>query len=835
MARTAHGYIANRTPVENVVARPLVGVTAVFTAGLLVGGTYPGHTLFIGMLLLPATVVCLRCVATRTPGCVAPLILFGALGYLAIQPWLGSHLPEDHLHHFIGRGKLQLQGIVAGRPRVTTGRMRFVLEADRLSNAQGDQRIRGKARVTVRGEPPELRRGDRVQVTGYLYDIRNFNNPGGFDYERYMALQGIRVRMSARAPQMEVLHKADTSGGFLSLHRWLDNHRQALGNAIDGALAHHGGRAAAILKALIVGDRSGITPELRDDFNRAGVGHVLAISGLHIGMVAATVFWVAVNIFGWVPGLLQQAWTRRAAALTSMLAVGGYALLAGMSSSTQRAAIMASVFLMTYWIGRRHDWLNAAALAALMIVLFHPPAVFGISFQLSFSAVLAILGGMQYFTSGYVNADRSLLLGWGRRVMLFTCVSALAIVGTLPLVMSYFNQVSVVGVVVNMAVVPLVGWVVLPFGLAGALADLVSPGMAYLFWQVAAVGTDAVLSIAAWVAGWPHAAVKTITPSLSEILIYYLMVIVFLNWQRLPRRKIVLALLMVLAMVDASYWIYQRHFRQDLRVTVLDVGQGSANLLQLPGGATVLVDGGGFGDNAVFDVGRSIVAPYLWRQKIKTLDLVVLSHPNSDHLNGLIYILEHFDVTAVWSNHEPAATKGYRQLMEVIRAHHIEHPAFQRLPRRQMRYGVIFEILAPEVGFLDRRSRSPWRNENEDSLVLRVSKGEDAFLFCGDIGQRTESVLLEHNGEGGLKSTMLLVPHHGSRYSSSLAFLKAVAPQQAVVSCGWRNRYRFPHPDVLQRLDELSCEVWRTDLDGAIRLSTRGKGIRVQPYLNRKP
>jgi competence protein ComEC len=410
-------------------------------------------------------------------------------------------------------------------------------------------------------------------------------------------------------------------------------------------------------------------------------------------------------------------------------------------------------------------------------------------------------------------------------------VSVLAAAGTLPLVMMYFNQVSVVGVAANLVVVPLLGWLVIPLGLAGVPILMFSPALAYACWQCAGFGLEAVLAVVAWIAGRPFAAFHTVTPTVLEVILYYGCFVLVLNWKKMRRPALVLTPILTLAVADGAYWYYQRFGCRDLRVTALDVGQGSANLIQLPGGQTVLVDGGGFSDNSTFDVGRLLVAPYLWRLKIKTVDLVVLTHPNSDHLNGLIYILKHFHVPHVWSNHEAADTYGYRQWQEVIRENGIMHPAFERLDRKQALGGVTFEILAPEPGFLQRRSSEPWRNENENSLVLKVSLGDVSFLLCGDIGYRAEKHLVKICNGRQLQSTVLLVPHHGSRFASSAVFLHRVRPEQAVISAGWRNRYGFPHTDVLRRLGNISCKVWRTDQSGAVLITTDGTEYSVRTVI----
>jgi competence protein ComEC len=283
---------------------------------------------------------------------------------------------------------------------------------------------------------------------------------------------------------------------------------------------------------------------------------------------------------------------------------------------------------------------------------------------------------------------------------------------------------------------------------------------------------------------------------------------------------------------DAGYWLYQRIWNDDLRVTYLDVGQGNAALLQLPGGYTALIDGGGFSDNSVFDMGARVIAPFLWRNKIQTIDALILSHPNSDHLNGLIFIAQHFNVKTIWSNGESKTTLGYKRLRKVVAEKHLFLPDFKQMPRKRLINGVEFLFLYPPADFLDKKKAGQkWRNANNNSLVIKVSFGRVSFLFPGDITAKAEKELVRLSG-ANLASDVLLVPHHGSRSSSSRLFLSKVKPQVAVISAGWKNRFRFPHSTVLDAYQESGCRILRTDRNGAIMFSTDGKRLSATSFLS---
>jgi len=276
----------------------------------------------------------------------------------------------------------------------------------------------------------------------------------------------------------------------------------------------------------------------------------------------------------------------------------------------------------------------------------------------------------------------------------------------------------------------------------------------------------------------------------------------------------VLVAVVVLALVgDICYWLNVRFLSKDLKVTVIDVGQGSSTLLELPGGYCILADGGGFYDN-----------------KIKTVDTLILSHPNSDHLNGLIYIARHFNVKSVWTNGEARNTVGYKKFMKIIKEENIDIPKFRNMPRNYKINGVALEILYPKRDFLDKRKKDKRHGTNNNSLVVKADFGKYSFLMPGDIMKSAEIELVSMSGEK-LASTVLIAPHHGSKSSSTGLFLDKVNPEYIIISSGWKNRFHFPHPSVLKRYEGLDCKIFRTDISGAITMVTGGDSLNIMPYI----
>lgn len=822
----------------NLYARPLIPLLFSFIAGIILGDWLPGYGLLALIPLLAAIFFIFKVLCHRSGSRFAPLILFASLGYLSIQPWVSPNLPQNHVSRFADGTVWKITGIIASPPVESNHRIKFVLETETLSQKGKMLDVAGKVRVTAGSDEftsnsgNSVALGDRLAFEGRLRRPRNFHNPGGFDYERYMALHGIRATVYGRKGTFERLQGSSTP---LGASRTIAQARQKIAAFFD----HLGnGEGADILKALVVGDRTDIDPETRNAFNRAGASHLLAISGLHVGIVAAASF----GLFSWVLAgsrtLLWRAWTRKGAALLTFFPVLCYGLLAGMSPSTQRAVIMVSLFLMALLVNRERDPMNILAAAALIILVLHPPALFSVSFQLSFAAVTAILYGLPRIESKQPQANgrrkvlRLYLPNWIRQ---FIQISLLAILGTTPLVALYFNQISFIGVLTNLIFIPFIGFLIVPAGLVTAAFLPFSDLLAGLLGHITVFFMEVALFLIRFFAALPISAAKTVTPSIIEIIIYYLMGIALLNWiwweegKQRHKAGMVCLVLAAAGLADAAYWTHRRFLQKDLRATVLDVGQGSAALVELPGGRCMLVDGGGFYDNDVFDVGKYLIAPYLWRNKIRTVDTLVLSHPNSDHLNGLLYIADHFNVSSLWTNGEPADTDGYRLLMETAQRKAIKALPYSDIQRSIALDKARIDILYPPADFMARRDVDAWRkDENNNSIVVKITCGDVSFLFPGDLGRRAERELIEIAGDQ-IKSDVLVAPHHGSNTSSSQAFLEAVDPDVIVISVGWKNRFNFPHESVLERYRQTRARIYRTDLHGAIQMKTEGHNLYVTP------
>ena len=864
---------------DRIYFRPLIPLLVALIGGILLGSRLAGFVTVMGLLAVACVGFSLVCIFRRQPTFCLPILLFVFLGYLSIQPWLSPRIPSHHIKHYTDTHHWDIFGKIDNAPYQIKNRTRFDLQVASLNSDYQTHRATGLLRVTVVGDLPDLAPGDKIHIKAKLRSVANFNNPGGFNYKRYMAFKGIYATAFVRADGIRIVEKSPPAAVSQMINR-------VRGTFADLVEKSGTAEAQGLLKALIIGDRTQISEATRQHFTRAGVGHLLAISGLHIGIVASVAFVFFLWLMGWFKPLLWRAWTRKTAAWLSLMPVIAYGVIAGLSPSTQRAVLMVSVFLISAILTKEQDSLNTLALAALIILVVDPPSLFSISFQLSFVTVFVIV-------LGFLSIQNYGVVSWGAkrnnwpkrltgRLVSFLLVSLFAICGSLPLVAFYFNQISIVGLAANLLVVPLVGFITIPVGLAALFLSSLNMTLALWCLKAGTVFLAWALDIVKFFAGLPFAAIKTVTPSIVEITCFYILGGAVLNWLGsrpnqdpgvqaataarssnkmpedsvpaktrktkqyfrldseagdiarglLPRKllRIVIILALITLSADVCYWLYQRFWHADLRVSVIDVGDGSAALLEVPGGYTIMIDGGGFSDNSSFDVGARIIAPFLWRKKIKTVDLLILSHPNSDHLNGLIYIADHFNVKTLWTNDEPRNTVGYKKLMKVCANRRILSIPYEHMAREFQISGVQLDLLYPPPDFMDNKESDRWRNSNNNSLVVKVSYGEDSFLFTGDIMAPAEAELVGLAGSR-LSSTVLIAPHHGSRSSSTRHFLEKVDPEVVIVSCGRNSRYKFPHPEIIQRYNDLGISIFRTDLNGAVSLSSNGRKLAINPFI----
>ncbi len=751
-----------------------------------------------------------------------------------------QYLAHD-THHIVyqaDQGRITVEGIVLASEPAPPSNDALVVQCRQMIRNNSKQPLTGNIRLIV---PSSLRiqYGDLIRFHSRIRKIQSFHNPGSFDYERYMNRQGIYASGFVANPSGIVLIRHNTASG---IKLTLENFRHDLKDLI---YANTPSPNREILEAMIIGNQKAIPQNVRDNFSKTGTSHILSISGLHVGMVAVACFSTILLLLKFSEFLMLRWNIIKIATAAAFLPVIIYSLVAGMGTTVLRSTLMTLAFLTALLIGKPKDLYNILFGAALIILIIAPESLFDISFQLSFSAVFAILYMVPKFSDRTLPiplATPAILQTGVRRIYIFVLVSAAATLGTLPILVYYFNQVSAVTLIANLIAVPLLGILALIPAMAFILAAPFSSALAGLLIKIASFFTSLTVSFINLLASMSWSSFSFIKPTLVEISLFYCFLLLLIqlfsqvnqqNVREFSARhrfymKTALFIVAALMLTDAVCIFIKTRFSKDMQITAIDVGQGSATLARLPRGITMLIDGGGF-QESTFDVGRMVIAPFLFAERISKIDIVVLTHPHPDHLLGLIYIVNHFHVGEVWCSGRKTDDDFYHLWENTLYENKVRLKYLSAQSPPEQISGVGIQCLWPLHPPVTDGQELSHEETNDTSLVLKMNYGSRNFLITGDISSRVESILIRSGQD--LKSDLLFVPHHGSVHSSSVDFIHAVSPQYAIFSSGKNNVFRHPHPAALHRYQANGVTLLRTDQQGAISIHSDGHTLDITPWL----
>ncbi|MCK9229791.1 MAG: DNA internalization-related competence protein ComEC/Rec2 [Syntrophales bacterium] len=819
---------------------PLAALCVPFMAGIALGSRLPLPETLGLVQVLAACVAILAALRRGNHRIILVCLVFAWFftGFLAGQ---GIRNPEEKpdtktlllLTEQGGNKKSTLEGYIAAPPHVMDGKTRVILSVTARVDEDGRHPQRGTVLLTVRNSPEDFAYGDYLRFTARLKKPENFRNPGGFDYQRYLSLRGMSIVASvSRATDIVLLRR----GGGNPVKAAIEHIRGDVRTLIARAT---GPPARELLGALILGEKERIPPALREGFNRTGVAHILAISGLHIGMAAFFAFvLIRLIMTSWSP-LLLKANLLKVCACGSLLFVLNYAFIAGFSISTVRATLMISLLAVSLLFSRTATPLNTLSLTALAVLTLSPAALFDVSFQLSFAAVAAILLVMPRALPAFRRLDNRRFL---KAVVVSLVVTTTSTIGTAPLIVLYFNRLSLVTLLSNALVVPLVGFAVLPPGIAAAFLAPFLPWLSVALFKAASLFLTPLLWIIRFLEGLPWSSMDLPSPGIPAVVCFYAVLLLVLklfdavragpSWRSAGRQSLpTMAAMITIAAIGLGHELHLVRTgipSNRLEMTCLDVGQGDSALVTFPDKTVMLVDGGGFFDST-FDVGKNVVAPYLHHRRIRTIDVVVLTHPDHDHIGGLPYILEAFRVREVWSNGDEADSESYRRFSRAIEKKGIQHRVLWSGSPDRLMGGALISVINPREKSRKRIDFPAGYDYNRYSLVLKITWGAVSFLLTGDITGEQEIFLIKDGA--GLKSTVMQVPHHGSALSSRADFLETLGADIAVVSAGRDNIFGFPRPEVIERYREAGTTLYRTDLNGAVTVGTDGDVVDVSCFI----
>ncbi len=799
----------------------LICLSCAWVAGIFLGSKFDLPLALIPVGLVP---LCLLFFPHRgrKPIVLASLSLLMLLGGAV---YFQSSLPavnENHLQFYNGRGTLEIEGMVSTDPEVRDKSTHLRLAAKEIKWDQEWREVSGTALVFV-PRYSSYKYGDVLKVTGTLETPPDLDD---FDYRDYLARQGIYSTI--RYPQIEI---QDTGKGFKPLE-WVYSVRSRLSRTLAEVLPEP---QASLAQGMVLGIRGNIPLSLKTDFSRSGTAHLLAISGLHLGILAG----ILVTTGIWLLGRRRYTYV-----WLTLGAIWLYVLITGMHAPVVRGAIMASLFLAAELLGRQRSAITALAFAAAVMVGVNPQVLWDASFQLSFTAMAGLIFIFPPLQAAGRRAVKATLGEDGTAASIANTitdsfsVSLGAIIAVWPLVAYYFNVVSFVGPLATFLALPALPGIIVTGVLTGGLGFIALPAAQVTGW-LAWLFLSYLLLVVEGFASLPLSSIEVGTTSGALVLAYYPVLAIVL-WlashkqklanlmpqaatrlktlnpaSRLSPRWVVPPLLVIAFLTSLTAATMPD---DNLHVSFLDVGEGDAILIQTPARQDILVDGGPSPQAITLALSQKM--PF-WD---RTIDLLVLTHPHTDHITGLVEVLQRYKVERVVHpglEHEPLI---YDEWLNLIEARDIECTVAQAGQQIDLGKGAVMKVVNPRMPLLT----DTGSDTDNNGVVLELSLGEVSFLLTADIFQEAELELI--NQRAVRRSTVLKIAHHGSDTSTTADFLEAVSPRLAVISVGTDNRSGHPSDEVMDRLEERlgSESIYRTDEHGTIEFVTDGERLWVK-------
>lgn len=695
-----------------------------------------------------------------------------AAGAVLFSPgW--TDLPDGE---YLVQGRVVESGFIRGGYHVT------------LDQAAVDGRnIRGRVLLNAYENVSDLGKGSVIEGRVRLRAPRALGNEGDFDYRNYLLSQGVTLKGSIRDHAGLTIREPGRAKG--------------LRGHLVSALSGYARPEAEVMKAVLTGDCSGLSYSLRDSFASLGVAHLMAISGLHMGIVFLIGYAGCFTLLRLLPLLAGRLDSPFIAKLTGFAGVLLYTHFVGGSLPAVRSAIMAACVIVSLMLTRRHHLVESLSLAGILILVWMPRSLYTSSFLLSFSAVLGI-------TAVYLRLEDS------PRWLLYIVIPVIAAAFTLPVTISHFGFISLSGFLANVVFVPWFSFVVMPLGMGGLAFLPVSGQISSLLFSLSFDALGVIIR-AAEAFGRLH---PIAAPGNAWVFACYAgLIIAFFSFASRMRTVLLSLSIFFIAAIPAGLRVYRD--RQPLCFDFISVGQGDSTLVTR-GRTAILIDAGG--SQWGFDTGRFIVGPHLLKRGVTKLDIVVITHAHTDHIGGMPFILDRFPTGEVWTNTQEDWNPDFRSVIHITENRGI--PVKNVCLGDVCHYeGLDIEILNPRDR-IDRRSAGV--DQNLHSIVLRIGDSSMRGLFMGDVEGLGEIRLCRL--ETDLSADVLKAGHHGSRNSCQTMFLEQVRPRLAVVPVGYGNVFRLPNPVSIGRLHQQGVTVCRTDLDGEVMIYPGTGGLQVK-------
>jgi len=699
-----------------------------------------------------------------------------------------------------------LYGKICSIDLIKKDRLNFTVEVDSIKWNETVSKKNLKVNCAILLTGSDLRNiydkisvGNGVCLKGTLMKARDKRNPGEFDYQEYLFRRGISA--------LFYVHKSDnfilTTEGKIFFPDMVFKIRRSIDDIIFN---RHDLMTASLLRGLLLADRNMIDYEIKEKFINAGVIHILAVSGLHVGYIAFIFF------------VLFQRFNITIKYTLTILGLFAYLVITYSPPSVTRAVAMASVYIVARYIGRNTSTLNTLAIAAFIILIFKPSELFEPGFQLSFAAVLSIVVLTPPINDAITKHELFKKRKWLGNLLLFMVVSLAAQIGTLPFTIIYFHKISLIALFANLIVIPLLG-IVVSLGIVALIFSVILPSVGSLYASATILFSHLMFIVTNFFGSIEIAYLRINQFSWYDLFLFYVTMIfvgiLFHYYKNVYFRMVVVILSMTIMILFIKLDNYEYFPDGKLSIMAIDVGQGDAFLIRLPDGEYMLIDAGS--STNYFDNGERIIIPLMDFLGVDSIKYGMISHIDNDHYGGFISLIKEDRVNHIF---KPAIDSSDRSDVKLENLLWEKGVPFEYYEKK------IIKLLNLRLYILNGNNDDIIFDSNDRSGIIKIVYGNTSFIFTGDASKKIEPTLVNRYGEF-LHSNVLKVAHHGSNTSTSEKFLEYVNPSYAIISAGEGNHFNHPSQEVIDLLTKKNVQILRTDKQGAILLRSDGENIEV--------
>lgn len=712
----------------------------------------------------------------------------------------------DEKYQNVGEN-LEIVGTIISNPIDKQYKNQYILKVEEIN---GNKEYKNtNLQLNVKKEKETLNYGDKIIVKGNFEEASTARNEGGFDYKQYLKSKNIYGIVTIDKKDIEIINKNNV--GVIDL--LANKVRNSMKRKIEQNLPNE---TSELLSGMLIGEKSNLQKEIQEDFRDSSLSHVLAISGMHVSYVMLGITFLISKI----------KFSKKMSKIVTILILLFFIILTGKTASVTRACFMSSYIILASLLHKKAHVLGSISISLLIILIINPYFILDIGLQLSYGGTIGIvliypiLKKYKKKKEDKTGRIKKVLYKIKDKIIDTILITISANLVIFPIILFHYNTMSFTFIISNLLISPIIGIIIILGFLFVFASYIISPISKIMFFFLQIL-LSVLAQIAHFCAGLPLSKVYFPTPKIYIIIIYYLFLIYFILVKNkiITGKKIGKKVFIIFIIIVIILNLILNFIPKTFTISFIDVGQGDSMLISTPKGNNIIVDGGGSRDETSFNIGKQTLIPYLLNKGITKLDYVIISHFDSDHVGGILSVLEELKAEKVIIC-EQEENENYKRFKEIVKNKKLKVYVVKKGDNLKIEEDIWLKILWPK----DERIKENAINNN--SIVAKLNYKSSSILLTGDIEKIAENeILKEYENSNILNASILKVAHHGSKSSSINKFLEKVKPQIALIGVGEKNTFGHPNSGVLNRLENLNTKIYRTDENGeiTIKIDSRGK------------